>query len=146
MSNDPNTTAQPDSKETSIEFPDEGVTINTTMTMVGQGLYRLDTVPLMVESAGFRDVIEAEALPAGGLKFLRVARKSDWRIYDFVLNKATTESPKLQELLDRVTDQGGHWERSFGGCLFICLPPDVVWNPTPEVMGEPPTSVDERRP
>src|SRR4051812_18808129 len=120
--------------ETSIEFPAEGVTASATVTMVGAGLYRLDTVPVMVESAKFRDIIEAEDIDGKTLRFLRVAQQSNWRVFDFLLAREAIESAEISRVLRRVEEVGGRWERVFGGCLFICLPPEVDWNPTADVV------------
>lgn len=120
--------------ETSIEFPAEGVTASATVTRVGEKLYRLETVPVMVESANFRDVIEAEVVESG-LRFRRVAEKSNWRVFDFLLARDAIESERINGVLRRVEQIGGHWERVFGGCLFICLGPEVEWNPTADVVG-----------
>jgi hypothetical protein len=121
--------------ETSIEFPAEGVTASATVTKVGEKLYRLDSVPVMVESVKFRDIIEADEIDGKALRFRRVAQKSDWRVFDFLLANADRESDKIHRVLRRVEQVGGHWERVFGGCLFICLPPNVDWNPTTDVVG-----------
>lgn len=48
-------TPQFDGEETNTEFPYEGVTASAAITAIGQGHYRLDTVPVLIESAGFRD-------------------------------------------------------------------------------------------
>ncbi len=121
--------------ETSIEFPAEGMTASATVTKVGVALYRLDSVPVMVDSVKFRDVIEADEVDGKTLRFRRVAQKSDWRVFDFLLARDDRESEKINRVLRRVEQLGGHWERVFGGCLFICLPPEVDWNPTADVVG-----------
>jgi hypothetical protein len=89
---------------------------------------------MAVESVKFRDIIEADE-HGPTLRFRRVAQKSDWRVFDFLLAKDARESEKINRVLERVEKVGGHWERIFGGCLFICLPPEVDWNPTADVVG-----------
>jgi hypothetical protein len=120
--------------ETSIVYPSEGVTESATVTKLGAGLYRLESVSMAVESVKFRDIIEADEV-GPTLRFRRVAQKSDWRVFDFLLAKDARESEKINRVLERVEKVGGHWERIFGGCLFICLPPEVDWNPTADVVG-----------
>lgn len=133
MANELQVTSQFDDDETHIEYPDEGITETAEVTAMGDRLYRLDTVPVFVESVRFGDIIEAELLPSGVLRFCRVAHASTWQIYDFLLSEACFESPKFASLTDRVTELRGHWERVFGGMLFICLPSNVDWDPTPDI-------------
>jgi hypothetical protein len=134
MATDPHIEASFDG-ETLIELPAEGVTTSATVTMVAEGLYRVDSVPVMIESVKFRDVIEADDVDGKVLRFCRVVEKSDWRVFDFLLAREAIESEKISTVLRRVEQIGGHWERVFGGCLFICLPPEVAWNPTADVVG-----------
>ena len=134
MPDDPAANAPLDSEEVNIEFLEEGVTTTSVVTPISQGRYRLDVVPVMVESVGFRDVIEAQRVSSGTLRFIRVIQRSDWKIYDFILSESTIESPAFRSILDRIAEHGGHWERIFGGCIYLCLPPHVEWDPTPEIM------------
>src|SRR4051794_18774505 len=90
--------------ETSIEFPAEGVTTSATVTKVGAALYRLDSVPVMIESVKFRDVIEADDIDGKTLRFRRVAEKSDWRVYDFMLARDALESEKTNSVLRKVDE------------------------------------------
>jgi hypothetical protein len=120
--------------ETSILYPSEGVTESATVTKVGARLYRLESVSAVVDSVNFRDIIEADE-DGPTLRFRRVAKKSDWRVFDFLLAKDARESDQMKRVLERVEKVGGHWERIFGGCLFICLPPEVNWDPTADVAG-----------
>ena len=109
-----------------VEFPAEGLTVSVPYTRVGEGLYRLDGVPVGVESAGYRDIIEAEVTEVGRLRFRRVAERSGWRTYDYILPPGRIDGEWGQLLLRELEARGGHWERVFGGLLFICLPPDLV--------------------
>jgi hypothetical protein len=118
-----------------IEFPDDGVTANIAVTQVGGRLFRLDSVPLLVESASFRDVIEADRLDEATLRFCTVVKASKWNVYDFFLLKERLESAEVQGVLKRVIDSGGYWEQFLGGCLYVCLPPGDAWNPTEAIEG-----------
>ena len=71
--------------ETPVEFPEEQTTITLELTQVGPRLFRIGSVPIMVEAASFGDVIEAESGTDGGLRFVRVAETGGWRTYDFML-------------------------------------------------------------
>ena len=116
-----------------VEFPNEAVTVSVPYTRIGEGRFRLDGVPLGVESAGFKDVIEAEPAEEGRLRVRRVVESSGWRTYDFILPAYRIDSEWGQSLLRELEARGGHWERMFGGLLFICIPPGLDLDPTPWV-------------
>jgi hypothetical protein len=119
---------------TSIQFPAEGLTTSANVTQLSDRLYRLESVPLLSEAASFRDIIEADRLPDGKLRFCRIAQRSGWRTFSFLLSKEGSDNENIRRVLVKVDDAGGHWERVFGGFLLICLPPNVGWNPTREVL------------
>jgi hypothetical protein len=116
-----------------IEFPTENVTVSVPYTRVGNDLYRLDGVPLWVESVGFGDIIEAEAVGDGRLRFRCVAERSGWRTYNYALPPGCIDSERGQTVLRELEDRGVSWEQVFGGLLFICIPPDLDLDPTPWV-------------
>ncbi|AMV26976.1 hypothetical protein VT84_21420 [Gemmata sp. SH-PL17] len=116
-----------------IEFPDESITVSVPYTPVEEGRFRLDGVPLGVEAAGFKDVIEAELVEEGKLRFQRVVEPSNWRTYEFILPAHRIDTEWGQFLLQELDAQGGHWERMFGGLLFTCIPPGLDLDPTPWV-------------
>jgi hypothetical protein len=59
-----------------VEFPAENVAVSVPYTHVGDDLYWLDGIPFGVDSAGFGDVIEAEPVGEGRLRFRCVAERS----------------------------------------------------------------------
>jgi uncharacterized protein DUF4265 len=111
-----------------VEFPDERVTVGVPVTRVGENLYRLDAIPVGVEQAGYRDVIEAEPVEGGKLRFRRVTERSGWKTYDFIPSAGKIQSEWGQSLLRRLEELGGHWEVILGGLLFI--PPGIDLDPT----------------
>jgi hypothetical protein len=115
-----------------VEFPAENLTVSVPYSQVGECLYRLDGVPVGVESAGYRDIIEADVVN-GVLRFQRVAERSGWKTYDYIVSPSRIESELGQSLLRELEARGGHWERVFGGLLFICVPPGLEFDPTPWV-------------
>jgi hypothetical protein len=120
-------------RETPIEFPAERTTTTAAVTLVGDGRYRLDTMPLFVEGATFGDVIEADLQSDGKLVFRRVVERSQWRVFGVALTKETIGSDRLAKVLAKAEELGAHWERVFGGLLFICVPPEIDWDPTKEL-------------
>jgi hypothetical protein len=120
--------------EAAIEFPAEGLTTSCPVMRVGSGLYRLDGVPIGAESASYNDVIEAEDLGGGKLRFRRVAQASGWRVYDYVLPRGWLDSESGKQYLSDLEAKGAHWERVFGGMLFICVPPELAFDPAASIQ------------
>lgn len=133
MADDVRVTVQFGDDEQLVEFATEGVSVSVPLEPVGDRLYRLDGVPVFVESAGFGDIIEAEPGEGGRLRFVRVAKPGGWRTFDYILPLAKIDSEWLQSLLAELTARGGHWERVFGGLLFVCIPPGLDLDPSPWV-------------
>ena len=96
MVSDVEMTVQFGSEEPFVEFPAEGITANILLSPVGDRLYRLDGVPVFVESVAFGDVIEAEPGESGRLRFVRVVEAPGWRTYDFILPRHGIESEWAQ--------------------------------------------------
>jgi hypothetical protein len=117
-----------------IEFPEEKVTMTLPMTCLGPNTYRIDAVPVLIEAVSFGDIIEAEKHPVRGLRFLKVITPSNWKTYDFLLPAHLWESEQIKSTLDEVINLGGHWERIFGGVLYICVPPGIAYDPTPKII------------
>ena len=117
-----------------VNFEEEGVRANNMcLTQIGPNLYRLEETPVFIESVSYKDVIEADKQPDGSLLFCQVVQKSDLRTYDLILSKEIVASEELAIILDKVTALGGHWERIFGGCLFIYLPANTDYDPVDEI-------------
>ena len=83
-------------------------------------------------------MIEAQPGEEGRLRFVCVAERGGWRTYSYTVSEQMIESERMRSLLREVEARGGHWETLFGGMLFICIPPDVDFDPTPGVMGTGP--------
>ena len=135
MASDPHISIRVNANETSVEFPTEGITISAAVESLGDQRYRFRSVPLFVESASFMDIIEADAAIDGKLTFQQVVERSGWRVFDFILSREFIASGKLEPVLARADGYGAYWERVFGGVLYICVPPEVAWNPTAELAG-----------
>jgi hypothetical protein len=120
-------------EEPLIEFPADGLTVGVPVIPVGDRLYRLDGVPVLAESAAFGDVIEAEPTEGGRLRFIRVVEPGGWRTHQFVLPAHKIDSEWGQSLLRALEARGAHWERVFGGLLFVCIPPGLDLDPAPWV-------------
>ncbi|QEH32384.1 hypothetical protein OJF2_08540 [Aquisphaera giovannonii] len=116
-----------------VDFPGEGVAMPVAVEKVGDRLYRLIGVPVLAESASFGDVIEAEPVEGGGLRFVRVAEPGGWRTFLYALPAYKLDGAWAWALLEELTARGGHWEQVLFGLLFLCLPPGLDLDPTPWV-------------
>ena len=114
-----------------LEHPD-GSTEGLLVTPVGPNLFRLEESSLLGE-AFFGDVIEADAEPNGRMRFKRVATPSGMTSVTFIVPKKQSETPEFEAILSRVISAGGHWERVFGGVLFVHLPPSADLNVAREI-------------
>lgn len=123
---------------TSVEFPDERTTATLKLAPIGPRFFRIESVPFMLEAACFGDVIEADSITDGNLRFVRIAERGGWRTYDFLIHAELFESAHITAIQDRVLSLGGHWERVFGGILFLCLPPTSDYNPTEDIQSKGP--------
>lgn len=117
-----------------VEFPAEGVTVSVPLTPVGDGSYRLDGVPVFAGSAAFGDIIQAEPVGDGRLRFVRVVRPGGWRTFEYVLPPYKFDGEWARSLLAELTARGGQWERVFGGLLFVCVPPGLDPSPWAETV------------
>lgn len=118
----------------SVEFPEDNITMSLDLEPVGPTLYRIVTVPLMIESPRFGDVIEVEQKGDRELRFLRVVEQGDWRIFDFLISEEMAGSERVKRVCEKVILLGGHYERVFGGILLLCLPPASDYDPTADLM------------
>ena len=115
-------------------FPKEAMTTHLLMTPLGGSQYRLEETPMLLEDElFFHDVIRAKRRLGGGLQYQQLVAKSGLLVYDFILPLEFAASERLQLLLRRVGDEGGQWERVFGGILIIHLPADALMKPYEEI-------------
>jgi hypothetical protein len=68
------------------------------------------------------DVIEADPLPDGTLKFRRIVKRAGFQRLEFLIHREVAESERLSLFLNTVIGMGGNWERNFGGWLILFLP------------------------
>jgi len=108
-----------------IYFPEDALAMSLPVTEFGEHLVRLEAIPFMTEAANFRDIIEVKRRTDGALEFMRVVERSNWRIFTFFLSPEEAESTQTQECCSRLWSMGCYWERDFGGCLLVGVPPDL---------------------
>jgi hypothetical protein len=113
-----------------VEFPAENVTVSVPLTPVGDGLYRIDGVPVGIEAAAFGDVIEAVPGDNGVLVFVCVADPGGWRTFDYLLPPGWLDSGRGRSAIREVESRGMYWEVVSGGLLFVCVPPELDLDPS----------------
>ena len=85
--------------------------------------FRLEDTPLLAAHAAHAgDVIEADPLPDGTLRFVRVVERAPMRHYSWVLPRGWADSPDRDAYVARVESVGGTWEQVFGGVLLVHIP------------------------
>jgi len=119
--------------EITIEFLDEGLTVNMSVLSLGNNRYQLNEGLPLIESTTIYDIVEVEPLPDGSLSFRKVVKESGWQTYSFTVSKMTTESDSLRAILNKVEQNNGQWEQILGGFLFIYLPPNSAYDPTSDI-------------
>ncbi len=122
-------------KDYKVSFPKESATAHLLMTPLGNGQYRLEETPVLLEEPlFFRDIIQASRHLGRGLNFQQLVEKSGLRVYDFLLPLEVAGSEELQVFLRRIKGDGGHWEVVFGGIVIIHLPPASALDPEKEIQ------------
>lgn len=112
-----------------VEFPDENRGIGMDVTHLGGNQYRLTSVPLLLESVSYGDVIEADVIEAGRIRFRRMIERAGWKTRYYLLRGSGFHSEWGQELRERFEDLGGYWELILNGLLVVCIPPDMEISP-----------------
>lgn len=116
-----------------IEYSEHGFTCDAIVSHLGGNRYRLEDSGALTP-VSYRDVFEADRKPDGTLLFRRIVERSTWRQFAYLLPRSLVErADELDSILDSVSDMGGHWERVFGGILYIAVPPDVEYDPTADL-------------
>jgi hypothetical protein len=112
--------------------------IEIEVTPLGDNCYRVDDPWLGnygIKCARFMDVVFADELADGTLRFKAVKEQGSWKIENWVLGGDFIESEEMQPVFERMTYEGGFlaedlWMR---GILWILSPPDATLDPTEEI-------------
>lgn len=125
-----------------IEYPgigeDDGV-----VSPLGEDRFRLEHIPFhhiwCLEDdpslPDYHDVIQSEKVDEKTIRFEQVVERAHFRKGVFMLSKEQAASEYLENALSKVGALGGHWERWFGGLLFIYLPQGVAYDPSQDPLG-----------
>lgn len=96
-----------------------------TLTPLGSNLYRMEFGRFCASHPDNGDLIEADQLPDGSLKFRRIVKRADLQKRGYLISKQTADSEDFARLRERIIALGGRWELNFGGYFVLYLPPHV---------------------
>lgn len=118
-------------KEYRIQFP-HGVEESVLASVEGPGLYRLLIQPIACCVANFDDVIRVKRTWRGKLKFSGVEVQSRLSHLDCTMPAGWFERPDVIEMLSKVVENDGFWQRAMEGCLWISFDP-AKYDPTEDL-------------
>lgn len=126
-------------------------TEDAEVTAVGPNLYRLDWNPSPGNDTDleYGDVFEADKNPNGSLTVIRLARKSEWRNYCWMLGRGALNRQAFHCFVNQIVAEGGHWELIMEGIFLFNLPPeatldpDGAWESCVNRFGETPASPED---
>jgi hypothetical protein len=99
---------------------EDGVYENVDVSEISRGVVRLDETPIASSAElRFGDVIEVEQGEQGVWRFLRLSKRANHESASVLISREIAGSTELQTVLSQITQLGVHWERAFGGILFL---------------------------
>ena len=124
----PITIRSDDQSDVEVTFPNN-VTESLRLVALQGNEYRVETSSVLAEPAvRYCDVIEIEPTLQRAALFKRIVKRSDFKVFDFIISQKIAESQELETLLLRVLQAGGNWERFFGGIFLVHLPKELQWD------------------
>jgi hypothetical protein len=95
------------------------------LTPVGENLFRVEESSFVTDAV-YRDVIKATETQGGALLFVEIVERSPLITNSWVLSQELIQSDAIQSVLKQITNQGGNWERVFGGGLIVHTSPTTA--------------------
>jgi len=89
----------------------------------GSGFYRLLEHPVFSELVKYDDVVELKKMTDGSYTLIQVVKPSVLVKAEFVLAAKAEKTVLLTNILQKVMDTNGYWQRDFGGLLFVFFHP-----------------------
>lgn len=86
---------------------------------VGPNLYQLLESLTFDETPQYGDLIYAEQIDDGKLRFCHVEIKGNLKVEKFISSPAAITSERVTNLLIKLTEKGGYWQQDFGGILTL---------------------------
>lgn len=93
-------------KPVQIAFED-GSTEDLLLTELGHDIYRAEESSMLGE-VSYKDVIEAQTLNDGSLRFFRIVTPSGLKTSSWILSKDSIESEDFRAVLDTMMELGGN--------------------------------------
>lgn len=120
-------------KDVSIEFPKEGLTVGCMVEFLGNDEYQLLEHPLMSESAKYGDIIKGKEKENGKITFIKVLKKSKYKMFGYILSKSLRESNGFIKLIEKLNVLGVYWQQDLGGCFVFFVPKNQKINLKKEI-------------
>jgi hypothetical protein len=114
-----------ESEPINVEIHFRSASEQLTVTPLGDRIYRMEFGRLCASHPDNGDLIEADTLADGSLKFRRIVKRADFQRRGYLISKQTADSENFARLRESVIALGGRWELNFGGYLVLYLPPNV---------------------
>ena len=122
-------------KTIEIEFPN-GLILEESadgiLKQIDLNNYRYEVEPLAFMDAEedddydilprYLDEFEVEVLAPGKLRFVRITKRSGYERFEWLLPDEVISSDVLRSFNASVENEGGYWERFFGGILVVYIP------------------------
>jgi len=99
----------------------------------GSGFYRLLEHPIFSERVKYGDIVELKKMADDRYSLVRVAKPSSLVKAEFILTALAEKKPSLINILQKLMDANGYWQRDFGGLLFVFYHPEV-YNPVDDIL------------
>jgi hypothetical protein len=114
-----------ESEPINVEVQFRSTSERLTLTPLGDRIYRMEFGRICGAHPDSGDLIEADQLPNGSLKFGRIVKRANFQKRGYLISKKTSESEGFAQLRERVIALGGRWELNFGGYFVLYLPRNV---------------------
>src|SRR5579871_4418728 len=96
-----------------IDFPNDGLTTSARVNQLSKRNFRLESIPILTESACFGDIIQAQVLEPDLIRFERVVVPSKWKLHSFILSRCPESEGRVESAIAKAESLGGHVERVF---------------------------------
>jgi hypothetical protein len=95
------------------------------LTPFGGDVYRMEFGRLCASHPDNGDLIQADTLADGTLRFRKIVKRADFLKRAYFISKGTAESEGFVRFRERVISLGGRWELNFGGYFVLYLPKNI---------------------
>ena len=92
---------------------------------LANGYFQLLEHPIFSETVQFGDTVDLAKVTDTEYELIRIVQPSKLKKLGLVLPVEWEKEQECQNILDKVTENKGYWQRDFGGLLFIFYDPEL---------------------